>query len=108
MTTTYGRWQRTIVNGEGTIQPGATVEVRQDIVGAPLAVIYSDRFGATPISNPMTADAITALAAFYAAGGAYKITASFGGESIVWRYVGIGTAAEHDFTDFAGINWIAA
>lgn len=89
------RWQATIVDDAGDVQSAASVEVRHETGGAPLAVIYSDRAGATPISNPLTADA-DGFAAFHVPGGAYKITATKGAFSREWRYVGIGLSSESD------------
>ena len=96
------RFQRTIVDDAGNILPGASVTVRSEATGAPLAVIYSDRAGTTPIGNPFTVGG-DGLAAFYVAGGAYRITATSGSSSIDWRYVGIGTAQEHDW-DFSIVS----
>jgi hypothetical protein len=94
----FARWQSTIVDEAGNIQPNAQVRVQREVAGAPLATIYSDRDGASPLGNPMTADT-EGFAAFHAAGGAYRITATKGGFSRVWRYVAIGTAQELDETD---------
>lgn len=92
------RWQRTIVDNAGNILPGAQVTVRREVSGAPLAVLYSDRDGAVPLGNPFTADAVTAFAAFHAAGGAHRIDVVSGSFSQTLRYVAIGTAAERDLT----------
>lgn len=89
------RWQATIVDEAGNIQSGASVEVRSETAGAPLATIYSDRDGTTPLGNPFTADS-EGFAAFHVAGGAYKITATKSAFSREWRYVGVGTASELD------------
>jgi hypothetical protein len=94
----YGRWQATIVNEAGDIQPGALVEVRSETAGFPLAIIYSDRAGTTPINNPATADS-NGYVFFHVAGGAYKIVASYTDGSRTWRYVPIGTAGETDVAD---------
>jgi hypothetical protein len=89
------RWQATIVDEDGNILPGASVEVRHETSGSPLATLFSDRDGLVSIGNPFVADA-EGFAAFHTAGGAYKITATYGAFSRVWRYVGIGTASESD------------
>lgn len=89
------RWQATIVDDAGNIQPGASVEVRREEPGLPLVTIYSDRDGTMPLGNPMTADS-EGFAAFHVLGGAYRITATKNGFSRVWRYVGIGNAGEQD------------
>jgi len=93
------RWQATITDAAGNVVPSATVEVRREIAGAPLASLFSDRDGASAIGNPFSADA-EGFAAFHVAGGAYRIDVSLGGFSRTWRYVGIGTAGERDFSLF--------
>src|SRR5690606_22682507 len=87
-------WQSTIVNRSGDVQPNAQVEVRLESSGA-LAAIYSDRSGSTPLDNPFIADS-NGFARFYAAGGAYKITASLGDFSHTYRHQSIGLLAEQD------------
>jgi hypothetical protein len=89
------RWQSTIVDEAGNIQDGASVTVQREVAGAPLASLFSDRDGAAPLGNPITADS-EGFAAFHVAGGAYRITATKGGFSRVWRYVAIGLLAEQD------------
>lgn len=94
------RWQQTIVDDAGNVQPLASVEVRRDVPGQPLVSLYSDRDGATPISNPFTADA-EGFAAFHTPGGPLKITATLGGFSRTLRYVAVGTAGEKDESDLS-------
>lgn len=89
------RYQFTVVDDAGNVLPAASVEVRREAAGAPIASIFSDREGATPLGNPFVADG-DGYAAFHAAGGAYRITASKNGFSREWRYVGIGLAQEAD------------
>ena len=89
------RWQNTIVDEAGDIQAGASVEVREETGGAPLASIFSDRDGNNALGNPFLADS-EGFAAFHVAGGAYRITATKNGFSRVWRYVAIGLGAESD------------
>jgi hypothetical protein len=93
------RWQNTVVDDEGNIQDGATVTVRREVAGSPLASLFSDRDGLVPTGNPITADS-EGFAAFHVAGGAYRITATKGAFSRVWRYVPVGTAQEFDEEDF--------
>ena len=88
------RWQATITNDDGDIIAAASVEVTDEATGG-LATLYSDRAGATPISNPATADA-DGFVYFHVAGGAYKIIATSAGLTRTWRYVGIGTSSEED------------
>lgn len=92
---TMAIWQRTIVDEAGNIQPGATVTVRNQSAGFPLASLKSDRDGTVPLGNPFTADA-EGFAQFFVAGGAYQIVAELGDFSRQWDYVAIGTSAETD------------
>lgn len=89
------RWQATITDEAGNILPAASVTVRRETVGAPLANLFSDRDGLVPIGNPFTADG-DAYAAFHAVGGAYRITATLGSASREWRYVAVGLGGESD------------
>lgn len=93
---TLARWQGTIVDEAGNVVSQAFVEVRREIPGAPLAVLYSDRDGTVPLGNPFQADA-EGFAAFHVAGDAHKIRAYKGAFERIWRYVGIGTNQEIDF-----------
>jgi hypothetical protein len=97
------RWQHTIVDVSGNVISGAQITVRKEEPGAPLAVLYADREGTVPLGNPFTADP-TGFAAFHVAGGAYRIDASNGLHTSTWRYVAIGTAAEHDGEAFAAAS----
>jgi hypothetical protein len=97
------RWQATIVDEAGDVQAAASVEVRLETGGAPLVSIFSDREGLTPLGNPMTADS-EGFAAFHVPGGAYRITATKGAFSRVWRYVGIGLSQEQDAPP-VGVSW---
>lgn len=98
------RWQQTIVDTAGNVLSGAEVTVRRETAGAPLAILYSDRAGTTAMGNPLTTGP-DGLAAFYAAGGAYRIDAVYGSYTQTWRYVGVGLAAESDGA-LVGSTWI--
>lgn len=87
-------WQATIVDESGEIQGLAQAMVLVEATGAP-AALFSDRDGASPIGNPVTADS-SGFVRFYAAGNAYRITATLGAFSRVWRHVPIGTLGERD------------
>ena len=91
------RFQRYVVDDTGDIVASPTIEVRDQVTNS-LVSIYSDRAGASALSNPFTGTA-GGLVAFHVAGGAYKITATSGAFSVTWEWVGIGTAQEYDFTD---------
>jgi hypothetical protein len=90
------RREFTVVDEHGDIVTDAQVEVRSEIAGQPLVSLYSDRDGNTPLGNPFSVDAVTAVAAFHVAGGAYRIRAYSGSFERIERYVGIGTASESD------------
>jgi hypothetical protein len=91
------RFQRTVVDETGAVIASPTIEVREQVTNA-LVSLYSDRDGASAISNPFTGTS-GGLAAFHVAGGAYKITATSGAFTAEWTWVGVGTASEYDFTD---------
>jgi hypothetical protein len=97
------RFQFHVTDDEGNVLPGASVEVRREVSGSPLAVLFSDRNGATPLGNPFQADS-SGFAAFHVSGGAYRVTATSGAVSRVWRYVPIGLAAESDSLT-TGVAW---
>jgi len=98
------RWDATIVDLAGNVVPNAQVTVRRETPGTPLAVLYQDRDGLTPLGNPFTA-APDGAVGFHVIGGAYRITASSGGFSRTWRYVGIGLAGEQDSAD-PGVQYL--
>lgn len=87
--------QFTVTDAAGNVLPGASVEVRREVSGAPLASLFADREGVTSSGNPFFADA-DGFAAFHVAGGAYRITVTKGTFFRVLRYVAIGRAAETD------------
>jgi hypothetical protein len=90
------RRELTVVDDHGNIVTDASIEVRREVSGAPLAALFSDRDGLTPLGNPFSVDPDTGVAAFHVAGGAYRIRAYKTGFERVERYVAIGTAAETD------------
>lgn len=93
----FGRINLVVQDESGDIVDGASIEVRNE-VGLALASLFSNRTGTTPLGNPFTATD-GSDAGFYVNGGAYKITATLGLFSKIWRYVPIGTAAERDIED---------
>lgn len=89
------RWQASIVDEEGNVVPNASVEVRRETVGSPVAILFSDREGLVSLGNPFPADS-DGFAFFHVAGGAFKITVTAPGYQRIWRYVAVGTNAEGD------------
>ncbi|MFB6460448.1 hypothetical protein [Bradyrhizobium tunisiense] len=83
------RHQFTVQDRAGNVVPGAHVEVRSEVSGQPLAVLYTDRDGTIPAGNPVDADA-NGYVYFYVAGGYYKIRAYTSLSEHIDRYVGIG------------------
>ncbi|WP_440640283.1 hypothetical protein ACSHT2_02760 [Bradyrhizobium sp. PUT101] len=92
---TLARFDRTVTDHEGNVVAGATVTVRVEIPGLPLAPLYADREGATPAGNPIATDASGDFG-FFAAGGYYQIEVVNGADSKTLRYVGIGLAQGSD------------
>lgn len=100
---TLAAWQATIVDGAGNVQASASVEVIVEQSGA-LAALFSDRAGATPLLNPITADS-NGFVRFYTAGSSYKITATLGAFTRVWRHVAVGLLGESDTMDSQNIRY---
>src|SRR5690625_306563 len=92
-------WQRTIVDEEGNVVPGAEVEVRREDTGQ-LAEIFSDREGVTPLPNPFSSFS-NGFARFYVESGAYRVVATGAGATNTWRFVPLGTAAEYPIDSLA-------
>jgi len=98
------RWQATIVDDLGNVIPSAQITVLSEAAGNPLAVLKSDRLGATPLGNPFNSDS-AGFASFHTVGGSYRITATKGSFSKEFRYVGVGLASETDGTQ-PGIGFL--
>jgi hypothetical protein len=92
---TLARYQAFALDNAGNVLASPTVEVRDEGT-ASLVPLFSDRAGASGISNPFTGGS-DGLVAFHVAGGVYKVTVTLGATVRTFRYVAIGTAAEHDF-----------
>lgn len=90
---TLSVYQATVTNASGDILPSADIEVILESTGLP-ATIYSTRAGAA-LANPFPSD-INGFAQFYANAGEYRITATSGLFSRVWRYVRIGDGGSYD------------
>lgn len=98
---TLGRFQAFALDDAGNVLASPTVEVRDENT-ASLATLFSDRAGASGIANPFTGAADGSFS-FHCTGGVYKIIVTKGAVTRTWRYVGVGTAAEHDsITDSGG------
>lgn len=99
---TLARFNLVVQDESGIIIDGASVEVRSETSGLPLASLTSDRAGTVPLGNPFVA-ADGAQAGFYVAGGAYQVrvyTGLSGSPTFerIWQNVGIGRASEFDVT----------
>lgn len=95
--TTLARYQSFALDDAGNVLASPTVEVRNEATSA-LAPLFSDRAGASGMTNTFTGGS-DGLIAFHVAGGAYKITVTKGAVTRIFRYVAIGTAAEADAID---------
>jgi len=92
---TLARWEMPVIDDEGNLQTSVYCEVRKEgVSGNPLATLYSDRDGVTPLGNPFLAS--DGIPAFHAAGGAYKVYLYKTGYSRTLRYQAVGTGAEVD------------
>lgn len=96
---TMARWQKPVTDTAGNFLENASIEVRREVTGTPLARIYSDREGTTPKANPFTAATIDDCF-FHAVGGAYRVKGSKVVGStlyeVTYRYQGVGTYQEAD------------
>ena len=91
---TLGRFQTFATDDSGNVLTTPTVEVRDEATSN-LATLFSDRAGSSGIANPFSG-AADGLIAFHVTGGAYKIVITKGAVTRTLRYVGVGTAWEHD------------
>jgi hypothetical protein len=92
---TMARYDGVVTDAAGNVIAGASVTVRSEVPGQPLASLKSDRDGTVAETNPLTTDA-NGRFGFYVTGGYYMITASSGIMSDPRRYVGIGLAQGSD------------
>ena len=78
-------FQRTVADAQGNIVPNALIEVRRESDNG-IALIYADRAGVDPLGNPFLTGS-DGFAQFFASPGEYRITATFAGQQIEWRFV---------------------
>jgi hypothetical protein len=90
---TLARYDRTVTDNQGNVVAGATVTVRVESIGQPLAQLYSDRDGLSAIGNPISTDANGDFG-FYVEVGTYQIEVVNGGDTKTLRYVDIGVIAD--------------
>lgn len=97
-----------IVDAFGSLLPGATIEVKSEEPGQPLADLFSDREGLVSIVNPFNIASAPAcfvtpsLVFFHVAGGSYQIKVTVGASVEIRNYVGIGTNQETDVVGGVG------
>ena len=95
----YARFQRAAVDASGNVLPNIWCEVRrEEVAGNPLEPLFSDRLGASPLSNPFLAE--DGVAVFHAAGGAFQVRFYKTGYDETFRYVGVGLGSENDLQGF--------
>lgn len=73
---------RTVLDASGNATAGGSVEIRSEASGV-LAVLYSDRAGASPIGNPFTAGAAQFTA--YMSPGRYRVDITVAGNTATER-----------------------
>lgn len=93
-------YNRVTTDGAGNAVAGAHVEVRIEVPGQPLAVLYSDRAGTLVLGNPFDTDT-NGKFTFYVVGGAYQVRVYTGASGAptseqIFRYEAIGLNAESD------------
>ena len=87
------RWQSTIVDAQGNIQPFAILTILNEETQAP-AQIYASESESQPLPAGTVVADESGYAYFYARGGRYRIQAD--DLSIDWRHVPMGSAATRD------------
>jgi hypothetical protein len=95
------KWQAHVLDNAGNVQDAASVTVRVQADNS-LASIFTDDAGATPKANPFTTGS-DGLAAFFAAGNVYKITATKGALTRTWEHVSLGSAQSLDDQDISDL-----
>lgn len=90
----YARWEQPAQDAAGNLLTGVYCEVRSEGFGNPLATLYADREGATPLSNPFFS--ASGVPGFHVLGGAYRVRYYLSGYDETFRYIAIGTAQELD------------
>lgn len=93
-----GSFQATVTDAAGNVVAYPTIQVWREIAGAPLATLFADFEGTTPLSNPFTPVSGDGYFRFHAVGGFYRVRASYGSVVREWRYVGVGLGASTDLT----------
>ena len=84
----------------GETVPSVSVEVRNQ--NGSLATIYSNADGSTQIPNPTTSDS-NGRVTFYAAAGIYDVTATGGGDTVVYNDEGVLSPQDNvEFEDITG------
>jgi hypothetical protein len=95
------KYNRVVQDTAGNGVAGASIEVRAETPGQPLAALYSDRDGLSAIGNPFSAGSDGSFG-FHVVGGAYQVRAYTGPSGSptfekILRYEPIGLAKESDY-----------
>lgn len=93
------KYNRVVLDSAG-VGVAASIEVRSEVPGQPLAALYSDRDAATPLGNPFTANSDGSFG-FHVVGGSYQVRAYTGPSGSptfekILRYEAIGLNSESD------------
>lgn len=98
----FAKFEKPITDAAGNVMPNVQVTVRRETPGAPLAVLYADAGGTTPLSNPHVFS--DGVARFYTAGtlGGLRLDAVAAGHARTWRNEACGTGAQVDADTLLG------
>jgi hypothetical protein len=94
------KYNRVVQDTAGNGVSGASIEVRSEVPGQPLAVLFSDRAGTVGLGNPFPADSDGSFG-FHTIGGAYQVRAYTGASGAptfekILRYEPVGLNSESD------------
>ena len=92
----FAKFERPVTDAAGNVVANVQVSVRRETTGAPLAVLYQDAAGTTPLSNPATFP--EGIIRFYTAGtlGGLRLDVVAPGYSATYRNEACGTGGQVD------------